>query len=235
MSQSKTRKEIQGAIIGMVMGDASLYRNRLRNGDASGRHKISIAHSVKQRQYLEHKTGVIQPMFEYPLEVKLSTSKARKGGREYPVVRMQTRVHPRLTQIAKKIYEHDDRGQVVQKRITDWVLDNLTPEGLAYWWMDDGHLQIDKRPNHGGGWGVWGLYGFPKDDVEKLQEWVGDMYGCQLNLRQHVKGGYFLKRGVSELRKMLDPIKEYSTQDMRYKFDYPAPRRGSYYELSSAT
>lgn len=234
MSQLKRRKDIRGAIIGMVMGDASLYRNYLRNGDASGNHKISIAHSVKQREYLEHKAGVIQPLFDYPLPISESSATAKRGGKRYPVVRLQTRVHPRLSQIATNICEYGDRGQVKQKRINDYVLNNITLEGLAYWWMDDGHLQIDKRPDHGGGWGVWGLYGFPKEDVEKLRDWIEENFDCSLNVRQHVKGGYFLRRGISELRKFLDPLKPYATPDMEYKFEYPSPRRGGYYNLSSS-
>lgn len=234
MSQLKRRKDIRGAIIGMVMGDASLYRNYLRNGDASGNHKISIAHSVKQREYLEHKAGVIQPLFDYPLPISESSATAKRGGKRYPVVRLQTRVHPRLSQIANNICEYGDRGQVKQKRINDYVLNNITLEGLAYWWMDDGHLQIDKRPGHGGGWGVWGLYGFPKEDVEKLRDWIEENFDCSLNVCQHVKGGYFLRRGISELRKLLDQLKPYATPDMAYKFEYPEPRRNGYYNLSSS-
>jgi hypothetical protein len=135
MSQLKmTRKNVRGAIIGMVLGDGSLYQNPYRDGSKRGNYKLSIAHSIKQSDYLSHKREIINTMFDYELPIKTCTHTAIKdSSKKYPVVRLQTRVHPRLTFIAKRMYDSERK-----KRISDWVLNNISLEGLAYWWMDDG-------------------------------------------------------------------------------------------------
>jgi len=88
----------------MVMGDASLYRNRLRNGDASGDYKLDIGHSIKQYDYLVHKRDIVNALFNYPIPINHKQVAAKKGGKTYPIVKFCTRVHPRLTQIAKHCY-----------------------------------------------------------------------------------------------------------------------------------
>ena len=230
MSQSKmTRKDVRGAIIGMVLGDGSLFQNPYRDGSKRGNYKLSIAHSVKQADYLSHKRDIVNAMFDYRLPIKSSYHTAKKGNsKKYPVVRMQTRVHSRLSFIAKKIYDSERK-----KRISDWALDNISLEGLAYWWMDDGCLALDKRPNHGGGDIIWGLYGFPKEDVEKFQQWLLDRFNISLRLYVHKKsGGIYLGRGISEGRKLLNLIDEYKIPCMEYKFNYKNSLVRPHYSLS---
>lgn len=228
MSQPKmTRKEVRGAIIGMVMGDGSMYQNPYRDGTKRGNYKLSIAHSIKQSDYLSHKRDIVNDLFDYKLPIKECLHTADKSGKKYPVARMQTRVHSRLSFIAKRIYI--DR----KKRITDWVLENITLEGLAYWWMDDGCLSIDKRPNHGGGFVHWGLYGFPREDVEKFQKWLSDKFDISLRCNIHKKsGGSYLMRGLSEGRKLLDLVNPYSVECMKYKFGYEHTFTRKPYSLS---
>lgn len=233
MSQLKmTRKDVRGAIIGMVLGDGSLYQNPYRDGSKRGNYKLSIAHSIQQSDYLSHKREIINTMFDYELPIKTCTHTAIKdSSKKYPIVRLQTRVHPRLTFIAKRMYDSERK-----KRISDWVLDNISLEGLAYWWMDDGCLALDKRPNHGGGDIVWGLYGFPKEDVEKLQKWLIDKFDISLRLYVHKKsGGAYLGRGISEGCKLLNLIDGYKVSCMEYKFNYQQSFVGTPYFLSKKT
>lgn len=211
MNQPKrTRKETRGAIIGMVLGDGSLYQNTFRDGSKKGNFKLSIAHSIRQHDYLKHKKEIVSDLFHYDIPINITTHSAGNG-KKYPVVRLQTRVNSRLTFIAKRMY-HDRK-----KRITPWVLENITTEGLALWWMDDGCLHINKRPRTGG-FLVWGTYGFPKEDVELFQNWLKDKYNICLRMTQHKKsGGWYLRRGLSEALKLTELIRNYAVPSMAYK------------------
>ena len=227
MDQPKrTRKEIRGAVIGMVLGDGSLYRNRLRDGRPCGRYKLSISHSLRQREYLAHKTGIVQPLFDYELPIVAELHTAEKGGKTYPCFRMATRVHPRFSFVAKRIFVDGE------KRITQWALDNITLEGLALWWMDDGCLHRSKRD--GGGALIWGAYDFPKEDLELFQRWLHEKFGVAFSLLQHSKGGWYLRRGLSACIPLLEAMSPFSAPGMGYKFEYhSAFKRCGPYHLST--
>ena len=219
MSHQK-RRDWRGAIIGMVMGDGSLYK-----GQANQNYKFEITHCEKQLGYLAWKKEIVNQIFEYniPITEKIITNKSTS--KQYVAYRFATRIHSRLSFIARKIYN----GR--EKRITDWVLENITNEGLAYWWMDDGCLHWEQREGRGGGQIIWSLYGFPKEDVEKFRLFLINRFDCHLNLLQHCKGGYYLKRGISEGNKLLIPLKQYSVSCMDYKFNLHEHSR-PYYNLN---
>lgn len=219
MTPKRTRREVRGAIIGMVMGDGSLYRGRLRNGDPSGHYLMSISHNGQYREYLEHKTKIVNELFGYPLKVRDRVIR-NQTGKTFPVVRMDTRTSPRLTFIARRCYVDG------AKRITPWVIENVSIEGLAYWWMDDGHLRI--RPPHGGEL-MLGTYGFPRVDVERLQQCLAARFDIHFGIGRNRKMndrnpdyGFYLRRGLSHGLKFLDLIAPYAHPSMRHKFDYRA-------------
>ena len=211
----------------MTMGDGSLYCNTLRNGNPCGNYKMDIAHCFAQEPYLNHKRDIVNEIFDYDIPITTKHITNNRTGKKYMARKFATRTHSRLSFIAKNIYIDG------KKRITDWVLDNITTEGLAYWWMDDGCLHMDKRENHGGGRIIWGLYGFPTEDVIKFQQWLDANVGVNLRLHFHQSGGPFLQRGISEGVKLLDSLKEYSVPCMDYKFDVGCHKR-PYYNLMSS-
>lgn len=207
----KTRKEWRGAVIGMAMGDGSLYQNPYRDGSYRGNYKLDIIHCPKQLPYLEHKRSIVNGIFDYeiPIVKKIRHGKNRNKHLYY---RIQTRTHPRLTFIAKRMYQ--DRI----KRINQWVLDNITLEGLAYWYMDDGCLFFYKRPSGGGGI-HWALNCFPFEDVQLFRDWLSDKYNIHMNINKHQKVGWSLRKGLSEGYKLCDLLRPYCAPSMEYKFN----------------
>jgi hypothetical protein len=212
MSQQK-RRDWRGSVIGMAMGDGGLYQNPFRDGSRQGNYKLDIAHCAKQLEYLKHKKEIVNQIFEYDIPIREKIVTNKQTGKTYMAYRLLTRTHSRISFIAKNIYIDG------KKRITDWVLDNITDEGVAYWWMDDGCVHLDKRPDRNGGQIIWALYGFPEEDVAKLRDWIATKYDVHLNLLKHMHGGPYLKRGMSEGRKLLDALREYSVPCMDYKFN----------------
>ncbi len=210
-----TRKEWRGAIIGMVMGDGSLSKNT-----SGSRYIMSFSHSHKQLEYLKHKLKIVNQIFDYDIPIRRQIVKLK--GKSYLAFKVATRVHSRFTFIGKNIY-------IPKKTITDFVLENITDEGMAYWYMDDGSLTI---PKNRGSKVTLGTYGFSLEGVEKLQKFILAKYGVDFNINYHKPSdGHFLVKGYISSLPMLDKLKGYAIPSMMYKFDrdriqFPAPRTG---------
>lgn len=219
-----TRKERRSAIVGMVLGDASLSRNRFRDGSYAGNALLRMAHSIKQRTYLDWKREIVQPMFEYPL--KLRDTYATAKGKRYPVSWLVTRVNPQLTRLYRLMYDPDTG----RKRVTASVLKMLDDRAVAIWYMDDGCLSTTVGR---GATVILATNSFTLTENELIRDWLFDRYGVSFNINVHRKSGtYNLRRGISDARKLLDVIAPYVVESMQYKVNYPQPKRsGGWYKL----
>lgn len=119
-------EEIRGAIIGMVLGDGSLALN----GRSINAH-MDFAHSSKQREYAVWKAEMLKNL----TSVRITDGFATAKGKEYPKVRVITKTHPTYTHLHKRFY-HNGR-----KTIDQFLMEHLTPLGLALWYQDDGNLK----------------------------------------------------------------------------------------------
>lgn len=204
----------------MVMGDGYLGQNRFRNGTYGGNYQLDIVHGAKQVEYLEHKRNIVNEIFDYEIPIREKIAKAGNG-KKYRVYKFVTHVHSRFTFIANRIYDENRK-----KHITPWVLDNITDEGMAYWWMDDGCLfQYDgTKKGRSGGFTILAVCCFPEGEVEMLRDWISNRYNVNLNINRH-KSGLYLRRGLSEGYKLVDALKQYSVPCMDYKFQYSFKRK----------
>jgi len=214
-----TRKERRSALIGMVLGDASLYRQSgLHSTDAT---VLKITHSIKQRAYLEWKRDIIQPMFEYPLQIVEAYNSAK--GKQYPVAKILTRSNPQLKRLRKILYDAEGT-----KRVTPQILNALDDRGVAIWYCDDWCLS---KTVGRGATVIAATNCFTYDEHLLMREWFADVYGVCFNIYQHKSGTYHLRRGISDARKLIDRIAPYVIESMRYKVEYPLPKRGNWYSL----
>jgi len=122
--------EIRGAVVGMVYGDG--YINATNE-----KHELVVAHSLTQADYCEHKAARLRKYFCRDFKV----CKYRNGpGGRYWCVKF-TCSHPYMTQVRSWTYPGG------KKYFLKRVLEMLTPEGIAFWYMDDGsaHRNIDSE------------------------------------------------------------------------------------------
>lgn len=214
-----TRKERRSALIGMVLGDASLYRQSGSQGtDAT---VLKITHSIKQRAYLEWKRDIIQPMFDYPLNIIETYNQAK--GKRYPVAKLLTRSNPQLKRLRKIMY--DATGT---KRVTPQLLNALDDRAVAIWYCDDGCLSTTVGR---GATVMLATNNFTYQEHLLMQEWFADVYGVYFNINRHKSGTYNLRRGISDAHKLLDRIAPHIIEPMRYKVLYPQSKRGDWYSL----
>jgi len=216
-----TRKERRSALIGMVFGDASLYRASGLQNDWQTT-VLKITHSTKQRAYLEWKRDIIQPMFDYPLNLVESYNRAGNG-KSYPVVKVLTRSNPQLKRLRKIMYDAEGK-----KRVTPQLLNALDDRGMAIWYCDDWCLS---KTVGRGATVIAATNCFSYEEHLLMREWFADVYGVCFNIYQCKAGTYHLRRGISDAYKLLDRIAPYVVPSLSYKVEYPQPKRGRWYSL----
>jgi hypothetical protein len=124
--QTMNDEEIRGAVIGMVLGDGSLSLD----GRSTNAH-MDFAHCAKQREYAVWKAGLLESL----TSVRITDGVSHCRGKEYPKVRVLSKTHPTYTHLRNRFY-HNGR-----KTVDAFLMDHLTPLGLAIWYMDDGNLK----------------------------------------------------------------------------------------------
>lgn len=131
-----------GAIVGMVFGDGYL---NVRTCLSRGKYPyvmsvIRIVHSISQLDYCEHKAARLRGIFGGKCTVaQYLHSPPSFHGKAYRMCGF-TCSSPVFRDIKPLLYPDG------KKTFTPKALDKLTPEGIAYWYMDDGtaHVNINK-------------------------------------------------------------------------------------------
>lgn len=118
-------EELRGAVIGMILGDGHInLSGRSTNGH------VDFAHCIAQKEYAVWKAKILENL----TSVKITEGVSKCQGKEYKKVRVLTKTHPLYTHLWKRFY-HERR-----KTVDSFLMNQLTPLGLAIWYMDDGNL-----------------------------------------------------------------------------------------------
>ena len=152
----KFSEKTESLIYGTVMGDASVYRH--------GRYKyniFSVSHSPKQLAYIEHKRNLLLEL--KPCPIKPCNDK-------WNTHRFYIPPHPQFDKI------HSDFYSSGVKEINKKVLNKLTPEAIAWWFMDDGGIQ-----SHHCGFNI-ATCCFNLDSIKNIQEYFKETYNIEMIL-----------------------------------------------------
>jgi len=115
---------VTGAVIGTVLGDGCLAKNKL--GDVF----LLIHHCAKQKEFVEYKRKLFDSFTIMP--VKFALTNFGHGSFKF-----STLTHPTLKDLYSKIYIDG------KKRISKEILEHLTLLGFALWYMDDGYKETE--------------------------------------------------------------------------------------------
>jgi len=192
----------KSALIGTLLGDSTIqYNNR-----PSGSLKFDLKYSSKE--YVEALYFIFADRVGTPPRIRYKNQ--RPMSIWFRTYRMTS-----LDFYANQFYTIDafgDRKKTVPPLVHRW----LTPEAIAFWFMDDGCLE------HGKGF-VFHTEGFTKPDCIVLQQALGDVFHIESTVqpddRQH-KGGavywkIFISRGSSDLFQSI--IEPFILPCMKYK------------------
>jgi hypothetical protein len=191
----------------MVLGDGCIRLQKdPRHPGPLPTASLAIKHSIAQKEYVEHKAKLLQ----HYLGGKLPRPYIAPNGKNLGALITKSNKYFRI--LHKRLY----RGG--QKTITREVLNHLTDEGLALWWMDDGSLYM-KRHNgkvHARE-GILSVYR-PREECEIVRDWFKDRYDVYAPVVRHQK--YWRVRFNSHsLCDLIPIIHPYIIPSMRYKVD----------------
>lgn len=122
--------DLKQLLIGSLLGDGCFCSV----GKQAKNKCLSIAHSVKQKAYLEYKWNILN---KYNLVPPIREAKIINSRYTHELVecRFKTRLHPIFTKIRNSCYDSNGKKRV----ILDFVKD-IDALGLAIWYMDDGYV-----------------------------------------------------------------------------------------------
>jgi recombination protein RecA len=194
-------KQAREMLFGSLFGDAGVYKST-----GSRHYHLMICHSPKQLEYMKWKEEFLKPL---STGIKQSTHFHKIRQKEYTTLTLRTTNHSYFTRLRKMFYPEG------KKRIRRTLLNQLTPIGLATWFMDDGTTGVNNRnyPQ---------LFlctcSFTQKDNEIAQEYFQE----ELGIRVLIHGGQYPRLYFNKPNsiKLVEIIKPYIIPTLQYKLRF---------------
>src|SRR3989442_7985579 len=127
----------KGLLIAMVLGDAHLKQLREPNSGRKLPGVLELAHSEKQRAFLQHKAALLRRILGRTQAINIRSYLSGPQG-DRPTISI-TVGHKYFRVLRRFLY----RGSRIWMRPA--VLQRLTPHAIALWYLDDGSLSYMKK------------------------------------------------------------------------------------------
>lgn len=194
-------KRKKSILIGLILGD----------GHLNNRSEVSleIEHGEKQKFYLEYKAKLISKL----LNCRIPNIYYNKNKKTYKIAKG----HKYFRVLYNWIYKNK------RKFFSRKMLNKLTPEAIALWWMDDGSHAICRRKetnkimSHS-----FHFYTYTDEiDTQNIIDYFYETYNIKFYpIKRVMKDGsikYYLKCKTREGRKFCDLIRPYILDQFTYK------------------
>jgi hypothetical protein len=197
------KKEDKAILIAMCIGDGSLEKT------SNLAVRLKIEHSLKQQEYTEWKLNKLSSIVGGKRPIMAFTNRIRAGSQLHSCM---FRKHHRYFRVLRKwLYP---KGE---KTLTRNVLNKLTPEGLAIWFMDDGSTENTSKNS----FRIALCCDTTHEQCELIQQYFKEIYDIQWNINKNNKGICRLRCSTIQARKLFDIISPYIITSMRYKLQVP--------------
>lgn len=193
-------------ILGMVIGDSHIAIDRRKNLDGTSRTelRLQLTQGFKQYDYLKEKIRLLDGNPN-------SSTKAKSGYCENPIYQYSCKMDYKLSNL---LYDLGciQNGKFV---ITKNFCDILTPQALAFWYLDDGTLrhrdETDSKPTI-----QISTNSETREENELLINMLKTRFNIDCNYRKDkIYGSIYLT--VAGTKKFLSIITKYIPYYMRYK------------------
>lgn len=189
-------------LYGVIIGDGCLFK--AKDDTVS----LRLGHCIKQKDYLMYKSSILNRMFSSDNEVK----EINNNG--YPGCIYNVGRSSELKEIYQLFYPNG-----IKKISNKDIINNLTDEALALWWMDDGCLSMKKDKNGK----IKARQGFINTYLsleENLQ--LIELLNKKFNLNlKNVKDrkAYRIRLNTSDCKDFISIVKPYIHPIFKYKID----------------
>ncbi len=197
-------RKTRGILVGMVLGDGHLQVSKDTRYKNSWKNIFVVKHSEKQRDYIRYKAELLHKHL---------------GGKKPQVHEINNNGFPgyvlyKSDKYFRHLYRRMYKDRI--KVITRKVLEMLTDEGLAIWYMDDGSLCAKKR---GGKIHAFDLFlntYCSEEECQEIVKFFKERYGIKFTVSKN-KGKFRVRCGTKEARKFIEIVKPYIIPSMLYK------------------
>lgn len=188
--ETRVTNETQAAIVGMVLGDASVIRSK------TGACYLSFRHSLAQKDFALWKADILRQVTHVGVTESEGYLDARTG-KKYPFINVRTRTHPLYSKMRQAFYP-------VQHKVVDpFWLNKLDERGFAIWYFDDGtskdyHCYLATL-----------AFSWPENHV--MAKFIWERFGLHAEVRRWAKGKPILRipaKSRQTLRDLLAPYAE---------------------------
>lgn len=203
-SRTLSDRQLQ-LLLGTMLGDGNLQLPKTARGTPQYRSQ----HGYVQHSYNTAKYQTLSEFVNHP------PKKTRNYGYGKWSSRWQTRNCPELRPIASLCCPFG------KKLVSQEWLNQLTWEGIAWWYQDDGSLQ--KKAGGGSETVTLHTQGFSEPEVDLLVSWLQTTYSLnayKLKLkRRHKKSGFYwiIKLDVPSTQVFIENVRPYVVSAMSYK------------------
>ena len=187
-----TKKE-KGVLRAMALGD----------GHISARNTLIIRHCAKQEEYVRHKAARISDILQSPVNVY------PRNYNGFPSFQFG-KTTPYFGVIREQLYADG------KKTITRSFLDDLTMEGVAIWYMDNGSLSRKMRNGKVHAFEVALSLSKTEKEIDCVIEYFWAVWGIEFTKRLD-KSAYSIRCGTHEGKRFLDLIGGHIHPSMTYK------------------
>lgn len=183
-------------MLGSLLGDGYINDKRYR-----------CSHSIKQSSLIELKTNILSSL--------VSSSYQAVGGYGTQMIGIQTGRSP----ATNDLYDLCTVGG--KKEVTHRWLSQLTPIGLAFWYMDDGSISLSKQQK---GYATFHTEGYTREEVETISAFLYRWFGLHNSIIEY-RGYYRIALTTKSTDLLFSMIFPYIIPDLQYKL-YPEYRTG---------
>ena len=207
--KTKITKDSRNLLIGLLMGDGTISNNYV----------FKLSHGEKQKEYLEWKINLLKDygIRTNGLKEYYSTCGYNIGNKVYYTQLKITNFIKLLRRIVYKPKKNYSNRK---------LLNRLTPEGIAIWYMDDGHINIRKTNDKIHGFYIKISTCLSKEDNQIIIDYFKEVWNIsfyQFKEKQY----YSLCCGTQEGIKFIELIKPTveTCPSMLYKISYDLSQR----------
>lgn len=196
--------DLKQLLIGSLLGDGCFC-------SVGGRAKnmcLSIAHSEKQKEYLEYKWKILNKYNLSSSIVKYCTNNKRYS-HKLVGYRFKSKLHPIFTNIRNKCYDSSGHKRVIKEFVRD--IDVL---GLAIWYMDDGYVTKNSC--------ILSTCSFTTEEQSLLASILLDKFNLHFTVGKHDNSMYLQAK---DFPRFVELIKDYIIPSMQYKLITYSKRR----------
>lgn len=210
-------QEQKSILLALCIGDGCLRKPHPKSGCV----QLEIGHSITQEAYCKWKRDLIYSIFggKKPPKIGYKEIKLKGYDKTYQACRF-TKSHPYFSYLRNLLYPNG------VKVMTREILDKLTLQGIAIWFMDDGSFY--KKDNEDGTKSICfdlriSTDSFTKEENEIIVDYFKEKWGINFHVYQYHKErkhNWIIRANKEAAIKFIKLISPYVIPEMKYKVEY---------------